>query len=45
LELSKDLGCSLPTKGDLFPWVKEGVFLVNTALTVKDGQALSHMNW
>lgn len=44
LELSKDLNCSLPTEGDLLPWVKEGIFLLNTALTVKDGQALSHVN-
>ena len=44
LELSKDLNCSSPTKSNLLPWVKEGVFLLNTALTVKDGQALSHAN-
>ena len=43
LELSQDLNCSPPTKSNLLPWVKEGVFLLNTALTVKDGQALSHM--
>jgi uracil-DNA glycosylase len=45
LEFSKDLNCSPSTKGDLLPWVKEGVFLLNTALTVRDGQALSHMSW
>lgn len=44
LEFSKDLNCSLPTKGNLLPWVKEGIFLLNTALTVRDGQALSHVN-
>jgi uracil-DNA glycosylase len=43
LELSQDLNCSPPTKSNLLPWVKEGIFLLNTALTVKDGQALSHM--
>jgi uracil-DNA glycosylase len=42
-ELSQDLNCSPPTKSNLLPWVKEGIFLLNTALTVKDGQALSHM--
>jgi uracil-DNA glycosylase len=42
-EFSKDCQCSLPTKGDLLPWVKEGVFLLNTALTVRERQALSHM--
>ena len=45
LEFSRDLNCASPSKGDLLPWVKEGVFLLNTALTVKDGQALSHMKW
>ena len=45
LELSQDLSCSPPTKGDLISWVKEGVFLVNTALTVRNSQALSHMKW
>jgi uracil-DNA glycosylase len=45
LEFSQDLNCVSPIKGDLLPWVKEGVFLLNTALTVRDGQALSHMNW
>lgn len=45
LELSQDLNCSRPTKGNLLPWVKEGVFLLNTSLTVKDNQALSHMDW
>ncbi|CAG8447652.1 11323_t:CDS:2 [Racocetra fulgida] len=33
LEFSRDLNCVSPTKGDLLPWVKEGVFLLNTALT------------
>ena len=45
LEFSQDLNCASPTKGDLLPWVKEGVFLINTALTVRDAQPLSHMNW
>ena len=44
LEFSNDLKCPLPKKGNLFPWVKEGVFLLNTALTVREGQALSHVN-
>jgi uracil-DNA glycosylase len=43
LEFSQDLNCSRPVRGDLLPWVKEGVFLLNAALTVRDGQALSHM--
>lgn len=30
------------TSGDLTSWVKQGVFLINTALTVEDGSAGSH---
>lgn len=30
------------TSGDLTPWTKQGIFLLNTALTVKDGQPNSH---
>lgn len=41
-EMSSDLGSSLPTKGNLLPWIKEGVFLLNTALTVKASKPLSH---
>ena len=42
-ELSRDLDCPSPTNGNLLPWVKEGVFLLNTALTVEAGEPLSHM--
>ncbi|CAG8715743.1 9930_t:CDS:1, partial [Racocetra persica] len=42
LELSHDLNCPVPTQGDLLPWVKEGVFLLNTALTVQENRPLSH---
>jgi len=45
LEFGQDLNCVSPSKGDLLPWVKEGVFLLNTALTVKDSQPLSHVKW
>lgn len=44
LEFSQDLNCSLPNQGNLFAWTKEGVFLLNTALSVRDGQALSHVD-
>ncbi|CAG8760452.1 18157_t:CDS:2, partial [Racocetra persica] len=33
LSPTRNLNCVSPTKGDLLPWVKEGVFLLNTALT------------
>ncbi|RHZ36978.1 uracil-DNA glycosylase [endosymbiont GvMRE of Glomus versiforme] len=42
-ELSRDLDCPPPTNSNLFPWVKEGVFLLNTALTVQASKPLSHM--
>jgi uracil-DNA glycosylase len=40
--MNSDLGIKIPKKGDLIGWVKEGVFLINTSLTVKNSQALSH---
>jgi len=43
LELSKDLNCAPPTSSSLLPWVKEGVFLLNTALTVRLREPLSHL--
>jgi len=42
-ELDSDLGIS-NTNGDLRVWAKQGVFLLNTILTVEDGKALSHKN-
>lgn len=44
-ELSSDLGCPTPTSGDLTPWAQEGVLLLNTALTVREGEANSHADW
>lgn len=44
-ELVSDLGCSMPTSGDLTPWAQEGVLLLNTALTVQKGKANSHADW
>jgi uracil-DNA glycosylase len=41
-ELSDDLGLNLPMSGDLTPWAKEGVLLLNTCLTVEEGKAGSH---
>lgn len=38
-----DCGYKVNTKsGDLTKWAKQGVFLINTALTVRQGQANSH---
>ena len=41
-ELHDELGCTLPRSGDLTKWAKEGVLLLNTALTVRAHQANSH---
>ena len=41
-ELEADLGSSAPTDGDLTRWAEQGVFLLNTVLTVRDGEANSH---
>lgn len=41
-ELSEDLGCAIPTSGDLQSWAEKGVLLLNTSLTVEAGKAGSH---
>lgn len=41
-EMESDLGCAYPSSGDLTPWAKEGVLLLNTTLTVKEKTPLSH---
>lgn len=41
-ELHEDIGCKVPNNGCLIPWAKEGVLLLNTVLTVGQGQANSH---
>ena len=41
-ELQDDLGCFIPNNGYLVPWAKQGVLLLNTALTVRAHQANSH---
>jgi len=43
-ELNSDLGCYIPNNGYLKKWCDEGVMLLNTALTVREGQANSHHN-
>ncbi len=43
-ELNSDLGCPVPKHGYLMKWEKEGVFLLNTILTVEDSKPLSHAN-
>lgn len=41
-ELHDDVGCHLPNNGNLIPWAKQGVLLLNTVLTVRAHQANSH---
>ena len=41
-ELQEDIGGELPTEGDLSHWAKQGVLLLNTVLTVDEGNANSH---
>ncbi len=41
-ELNSDLGIAPPNHGELTDWAKSGVLLLNTALTVREGQANSH---
>lgn len=40
-----DLGVAPPPHGDLTAWAQQGVLLLNTSLTVEDGQAGSHARW
>lgn len=41
-ELQDDIGVSVPLHGDLTSWARQGVLLLNTTLTVREGQAGSH---
>lgn len=41
-ELSADLGLALPHSGDLSPWARAGVLLLNTCLTVERDIPASH---
>lgn len=43
-EIRDDVGIPLPSTGDLTPWANQGVFLLNTVLTVRAGEANSHKN-
>jgi uracil-DNA glycosylase len=41
-ELQADLGIAPATSGDLTPWAKQGVLLLNRVLTVRPGAPASH---
>ena len=40
--LNADTGLEVPKTGDLTSWTKRGVLLLNTVLTVREGEANSH---
>ncbi len=42
VELQRDLQLPVPASGSLVRWAEQGVLLLNTCLTVEDGQAASH---
>ena len=44
-ELSSDLGISPPSHGDLTGWARQGVFLLNSVLTVEAHKAGSHKSF
>jgi uracil-DNA glycosylase len=44
VELETDLGIPAPDHGNLEPWARRGVLLLNTTLTVRARQAASHQN-
>ncbi len=43
-EYHSDLGFAIPRHGSLEAWAHQGVLLLNTCLTVRAGQPLSHQN-
>lgn len=46
-ELKSDVGKEIPVHGELVDWAKQGVLLLNTVLTVREGNPNSHkgMGW
>lgn len=41
-EMSADIGCKVPSHGNLEAWAKQGVLMLNAVLTVRAHQAASH---
>lgn len=44
-EMHHDLQINIPTTGDLTPWAKQGVLLLNAILSVRKNQPLSHQSY
>ncbi|HEX7414331.1 MAG TPA: uracil-DNA glycosylase [Bacteroidia bacterium] len=43
-EIKDDVGIDIPPTGNLSPWARQGVLLLNATLTVRENQAGSHQN-
>ena len=43
-EINADIGSPMPESGNLEPWAKQGILLINATLTVRANQAGSHQN-
>ncbi|MCF6240022.1 MAG: uracil-DNA glycosylase [Bacteroidales bacterium] len=43
-EIQSDIGTAIPESGNLEPWAKQGILLLNATLTVRANQAGSHQN-
>jgi uracil-DNA glycosylase len=43
IELESDQGITIPESGDLTPWSKEGVLLLNRVLTTRVGESNAHI--
>jgi uracil-DNA glycosylase len=41
-ELQSDIGCAIADNGFLVSWAKQGVLMLNTVLTVREGEPFSH---
>ncbi len=41
-ELQNDIGIDIPPHGNLTHWAEQGVFLLNSSLTVRAGEPMSH---
>ena len=44
-EINADLGIPIPKSGNLEPWAKQGILLLNASLTVRANQAGSHQKY
>lgn len=42
-EMAENCGCAMPRRGDLSPWARQGVLLLNTALTTLAGRSGAHL--